>query len=68
MEASNAVTLPFAFSLYGQTFTTAWVSSNGQLDFITGDADYGNSCLPDQAASDAIFPHWDALIPCPGKP
>ncbi len=55
------ITLPFAYTLYGQTATSVEASSNGQLDFVTGDSQYANSCLPDTVASYAIFPNWDDL-------
>src|SRR5207245_9971205 len=56
-----SVALPFAYTLYDQSFTSAQVSSNGQLDFLTGDSGYNNVCLPDGFASYAIFPYLDDL-------
>ena len=58
-DCTTLVTLPFPVNLYNQTYTTAYVSSNGQLDFVTPDAAFTNSCLPDAATSVAIFPYWD---------
>ncbi len=48
--------------MYDQTFNTAYASSNGQLDFVTADSNYVNTCLPDAAASYALFPHWSDLL------
>src|SRR5205085_3481534 len=45
----------------GTSFSTAGVTSNGQLDFQTTDTAFANTCLPDASASYAIFPHWDDL-------
>jgi hypothetical protein len=60
-DCLTSITLPFSYSLYDQTFTSAQVSSNGQLDFGTGDSAFSNTCLPDTVATYAIFPHWDDL-------
>ena len=60
-DCATTVTLPFPYSLYDQSFTSASVTSNGQLDFMTADSSFSNTCLPDGAASYAIFPHWDDL-------
>jgi hypothetical protein len=60
-DCLTTISLPFAFRLYDQTFTSAQVSSNGQVDFGTADSNFSNSCLPDTAATYAIFPLWDDL-------
>jgi hypothetical protein len=60
-DGATAINLPFTYFLYGQPFTTANVTSNGQLDFQTADTAFSNACLPDTFASYAIFPHWDDL-------
>jgi len=58
--------LPFAFSLYGQSFNTVNVDSNGNMGFVAADDTFTNTCLPDAVANYAIFPHWDDLCtgPC----
>ena len=60
-DCATSITLPFVYSLYDQTFSFASVTSNGQLDFQAADTAFTNTCLPDAAASYAIFPHWDDL-------
>lgn len=60
-DCMTTIALPFTYNLYDQAFTSAQVSSNGQLDFQSPDGTYANSCLPDTAASYAIFVHWDDL-------
>lgn len=60
-DGATLINLPFTYNLYGQPFTSASASSNGQLDFLTADAGFTNVCLPDTAASFAIFPHWDDM-------
>ncbi len=60
-DCSTLVQLPFPVKLYNGTFTAAYVTSNGQLDFTSPDADYASAALPDPNAADAIFAHWDDL-------
>ena len=65
-DGSTFVSLPFAFTLYDQTYNGVYVDSNGRLDFVcTGahDSDWISMCLP---ATDAVlcpytytvFPLW----------
>ena len=64
-DCDTAITLPFAYQLYDQSFTTVHASSNGRLDFATVNepGGYSNTCLP--AAPNlgpyayTIFPYWD---------
>jgi hypothetical protein len=56
------VALPFAYTLYDQTFTAARLSSNGQLDFgLPADHSFSNSCLPDLNTNYAILAYWRDL-------
>ena len=57
------VTLPFNFTHYGQNFpqgSTAFVSSNGNLQFSTADDDYGQFgvCFPLSQFGSSILAHW----------
>jgi subtilisin family serine protease len=62
-DASTAVTLPFPFTFYGQTHTTAHVSTNGFLNFLAPNATFGNSAIPSTfAPNGAIYPFWDDLF------
>ena len=58
-DCSTSITLPFAVQLYGQSYTTASLSSNGQLNFGAADSAFTNTCLPDAATTYTIFPYWD---------
>ena len=58
-DGHTLISLPFPFALYGQTFTTASINSNGNMGFTTPEDSFTNTCLPDLGASNAIFPHWD---------
>ncbi len=64
------ITLPFPYTVYGQSFTTVNVSSNGNLQFnsaITGLNDFINDCLPvtNRAYSYTIYAFWDDQITTP---
>ncbi|HVU65088.1 MAG TPA: hypothetical protein VHC70_13995, partial [Phycisphaerales bacterium] len=45
-EAMTSITLPFPVSVYGNTYTSAYVSSNGYIEFGSDGQFYQNSCLP----------------------
>src|SRR5207244_11995199 len=46
-NCNAAVTLPFPFRLYGVTYTSVMVSSNGRLDFLcNNEPEFGSYCLP----------------------
>jgi uncharacterized delta-60 repeat protein len=57
------VTLPFSFRLYDQTFTTANVSSNGNVQFQGNFSHYSNLCMPvaTPAFHYTILAYWDDL-------
>jgi hypothetical protein len=57
------VALPFPYTFYGQTFTSANVSTNGALQFASASNDYGQNqvCFPLPQFSYAILPHWADL-------
>jgi N-acetylneuraminic acid mutarotase len=57
------VTLPFAFSFYGQTYTSGNVCTNGFITFGTGTCPFTNSSIPSAATpNNAIYPFWDDLF------
>lgn len=56
------ISLPFPFTFYRQSFNTAWLSSNGNLQFDTELPDYANACLPYVGFNNAILPFWDDLV------
>ena len=47
-DCDTAVALPFSFKLYGQTYNSVNVDSNGRLDFVTANepGGYVTNCLP----------------------
>jgi hypothetical protein len=64
-DNSVAVSLPFAFSLYGQTYNTAYVCTNGHLTFQStiGFCPFSNSSIPSTGTPNAaIYPYWDDMF------
>ena len=67
-DAAEFVELPFPVTYYGETFTTATVSSNGWIA-LGGSPEVGfhNRAIPSPAGPDAmIAPLWDDLVTDPG--
>jgi hypothetical protein len=57
------ITLPFTYNFYGNAYTSAVVSSNGNLQFASASADYGQNevCFPLNLFSYSIVPHFSDL-------
>lgn len=55
------IQLPFPVSFYGQTFTEAYASSSGNLQFASQNGLPYNYCLPNPEYSFAIFGYWDEI-------
>src|SRR3954452_3272542 len=60
-DCTTAITMPFPVQLYDRYFTTANVSSNGNLQFLSNDPSGSNHCLPQSSFNYAIFALWDNL-------
>jgi len=60
-DCLTSITLPFAYSLYGQIFNSASVDSNGTLQFVANVSTFTNTCLPATGYTYTIFPMWDDL-------
>ena len=61
-DITTAVAIPFTVQLYGQSFTQANVSSNGNLQFVSNSDLLENACpLPSATLNYSIMPHWDDL-------
>jgi len=62
-DCTASVTLPFSYTLYDQTFTAVNVSTNGNLQFVSNNTDYGQAdvCFPLPQFNYAILPHWGDL-------
>jgi hypothetical protein len=57
------IPLPFAYTFYTNSYTTATVSSNGNLQFASTNTDYGLNevCLPLNHFAYSILPHFTDL-------
>jgi hypothetical protein len=62
-DQSIPVTLPFAFTFYGQTYDTVYVATNGFVNFLGPNAEYNNFCIPNPSfpPKALIAPMWIAL-------
>lgn len=60
-DTITSIALPFAFTFYGQTFSNAAVSGNGNLQFMSASSSAANSCLPVAGFANTIFAFWDDL-------
>lgn len=64
----SQLALPFAFTFYGKSYSTLYVSSNGFVGFLnSGLTTAVNTALPAAAVPNAaIYPYWDDLNPARG--
>ena len=62
------VSLGFEFDYWGQTFTDAWVSSNGFVSFQSAANLCCNGQPIDQAQRNTIYGYWSDLISYTGNP
>lgn len=60
-DCTTQITLPFPYALYGQTYSSVYVSDNGTLQFTSSSPDGQNICLPNTTMSNTIFALWDDL-------
>jgi hypothetical protein len=61
-DASVQVTMPFGFPLYGTTYNTAWVATNGFMNFLAANSSLSNGAIPSTGTPNgAIYPFWDDL-------
>jgi hypothetical protein len=62
-DVSLTLTLPFTFKYYGVDYTTAWVNTNGVLNFQGASTTENNVAIPATSNPDAaIFAFWDDLF------
>jgi hypothetical protein len=60
-DTVTTVALPFPYTLYGTTYTSVNLSSNGNAQFLTTDTAFTNTCLPWPTHNYTIYPYWDDL-------
>jgi subtilisin family serine protease len=62
-DASTTVALPFPFWFYGQTYNSAFVATNGHLNFLAANTSFSNVAIPAAGTPNAaIYPFWDDLL------
>src|SRR5262249_19991940 len=62
-DCTTAITLPFPVTLYGESYSDARASSNGNLQFGgTQNTAFINNCLPTTALGAALIVYWDDLL------
>ena len=54
-DCVTQVDLPFPVTLYGQEYTSAFASSNGNLQFSSSSSDNSHTCLPNPNFDSAIL-------------
>jgi hypothetical protein len=64
-DSTQLVQLAFPFQYYGQTFTSAWVSSNGFVSFQSAAHLCCDGLPMDQAQRNTIYGYWTDLISNP---
>ncbi len=61
-DATVAISLPFSYTFYDQTFATLRASTNGNLQFTGNNSVFSNVCLAAGTLNNTILPHWDDLL------
>jgi hypothetical protein len=62
-DAQTSIDLPFSFPFYGESYDTAFVTSNGHLNFLAATTSYANGPIPSSVAPNAaLYPFWDDLL------
>ncbi len=61
-DQSTSVALPFSFPFYGGNYSTAYISTNGHINFAGLNSTYSNTSLPNSSVPNlVIYPYWDDL-------
>src|SRR6266508_2864550 len=60
------ITMPFPIQLYGQSYTTGWVDTNGVISFVAPNgSSWNHGAIPSAPAPNkpnaAVYPFWDDL-------
>jgi hypothetical protein len=68
-QCTTSITFPFPVTLYGTSYTTANVSSNGNLQFDSSAPDFDSFCsYPNSTFGATVFPYQDNLVTSIGLP
>ena len=61
-DCTTPISLPFPVYVYGTPYTSAYVDSDGTLQFESPTSLFSNSCLPGVSHGRTMFPYWDDLF------
>nr|BFF19576.1 hypothetical protein GCM10025730_30970 [Promicromonospora thailandica] len=62
-DAATSVDLPFDFPLYGESYSRAFLTSNGHINFLGSTTNYSNVAIPATGQPNAaLYPFWDDLV------
>jgi subtilisin family serine protease len=62
-DASTAVNLPFEAFYYGRAYNRAFVSTNGNINFLAANTEFSNGSIPSTATPNAaIYALWDDMV------
>ena len=66
-DQTGSVSLPFAVTFFGTSYSTINISSNGNAHFGTASTAYSNAAIPNTSVPNALIaPFWDDLYPPSG--
>jgi hypothetical protein len=60
-DCMTSISLPFPFTLYGNSYDSVNLDSNGNAQFVTNTTEYISTCLPWAGHDFTIFPFWADL-------
>src|SRR5438094_4550407 len=60
-DCMTTISLPFPFTLYGNSYNSVNLDSNGNAQFVTNTTEYNSTCLPWAGHDFTIFPFWADL-------
>jgi hypothetical protein len=66
-DDATPIDIGFSFSFYGQSYTTAFASTNALITFDASDADFTNTALPTSGVTRGVFVFWDDLYTTSGN-
>jgi hypothetical protein len=66
-DAFQQISMPFGVRLYGQTYTTGWVDTNGVISFVAPNgSSWNHGAIPSAPAANkpnaAVYPFWTDLV------
>ncbi|HEX9988286.1 MAG TPA: S-layer homology domain-containing protein, partial [Chloroflexia bacterium] len=61
-DCITTIALPFTVQLYGTSYNSAHVSSNGNVQLASTDIEFTNTCLPIVTMGPTIFAYWEDLV------